>query len=377
LGVNDEEALIFWDVKPGSHVAEGTVIAHLETTKAVTELTANSSGYLHPLVVHGKPARFGQAIAILHERADVDQGELAALAGQVPSSESAPTGSPRWTTKARLLAEAKGIPMSAVKPAGDVIRESDVLAYLAKAPGGAPSTTSTGVEPAGRRRDLVDDVYPKHRPQRVLVIGGGYGAVQVLDAMHRQGSLRAVGVVDDKRDLAGSLLMGIPVVGTVDQAVSLFEQDAYDAAVISVSTSREFRRRIFNDFRARGIPFVNVVDPSATIHANASLGDGNVILAHCMIGACATIGDNNFLSAYVSLEHHSELGSHCTFGPGVVTSALVKIGDAIKFGTGIFIEPSVTIGDEAVIGSGAILVAPVPARTIVRTRVTSSTEPLP
>ena len=357
-------------------MAETTVIAHLETTKTVAELPAGASGYVYLLAPHGKPARFGEAVALVHERSDLSDQEVAALVEPTAAEPSGP-GTPRWTTKARLLAEAKGVPIGAVQAAGDVVRESDVLAYLARAGSASPPASTRREAGALRGSDLVDDAYPQTRPQRVLVIGGGYGAVQVLDVLQRQTTLRAVGIVDDNPELAGALAMGVPILGTVGQAAALHAEGLFDAAIISVSTSREFRRRIFGELRQRGVRFVNVIDPSATIHANATIGQGNVILAHGMIGACAAMGDNNFLSAYVSLEHHSQLGSHCTFGPAVVTSALVRIGDGVKFGTGIFIEPKVTIGDESVIGSGAILVAPVPPRSLVRTHLTASVEPLP
>jgi sugar O-acyltransferase (sialic acid O-acetyltransferase NeuD family) len=342
----------------------------------VAELQAGANGYVYLLTPHGKPARFGETVALVHDRNDLSDLEISALVEPTSAKPSDP-GVPRWTAKARLLAEAKGIPLGSVQAAGDVVRESDVLAYLERAGSTSRPASTQRVPGALKGRDLVDDAYPQSRPQRVLVIGGGYGAVQVLDALQRQATLRAVGVVDDNPELAGALVMGVPILGTVGQAAALHDEGRFDAAVISVGTSREFRRRVFNDLRSRRVPFANVVDPSATIHANATLGQGNVILAHCMIGACASIGDNNFLSAHVSLDHHSQMGSHCTFGPAVVTSALVQIGDSVKFGTGIFIEPKVTIGDDCIIGSGAILVAPVPAMSLVRTRVTSSIEPLP
>ncbi len=342
----------------------------------MAELQAGASGFVYLLTAHAKPARFGETVALVHERGDLNDQEISALL--VPAAaRTSGEGTPRWTAKARLLAEAKGVPLGAVQAAGDVVRESDVVAYLERA-GSASRRTSTE-RGAGtlKGRDLVDDAYPQTRPQRVLVIGGGYGAVQVLDVIQRHPTLRAVGIVDDNPELAGAFVMGVPIVGTVGEAGALHDKGLFDAAIISVSTSREFRRRVFGELGERGVRFVNTIDPSATVHANANLGQGNVILAHCMIGACASLGDNNFLSAYVSLEHHSQLGSHCTFGPAVVTSALVRIGDSVKFGTGIFVEPKVTIGDDCVIGSGAILVAPVPPNSLVRTQVSSNIEPLP
>ena len=50
--------------------------------------------------------------------------------------------------------------------------------------------TSASITPANRirervDRDLVDDCYPRNRQQRLLIVGGGLGAVQVLDSLSR------------------------------------------------------------------------------------------------------------------------------------------------------------------------------------------------
>ena len=138
---------------------------------------------------------------------------------------------------------------------------------------------------------------------------------------------------------------------------------------ISVSTSIPFRERIFTAWQARGIPFANVIHPSAVVGMNVALGEGNVVMAFCHFGACATVGDNNFLSAYCSIEHHCVLGSHCSFGPAVVTSSRVQIGDGVRFGTGIAIEPGVAIGAGSIIASGLAITQNIPAQSLVKAKV--------
>ena len=49
----------------------------------------------------------------------------------------------------------------------------------------------------GGGSDLVDDSYPRNRQQRLLIIGGGLGAVQVLDSLCRIEHQRATAIVDD------------------------------------------------------------------------------------------------------------------------------------------------------------------------------------
>lgn len=190
---------------------------------------------------------------------------------------------------------------------------------------------------------------------RLLVIGAGRGADQIIDAVN---SFRGkpddvfpeiVGFMDDNRGRE-------PFWGAVNatEAAKRFPDD-FDAAVISVSTLIKFRSEQFYAFTVSGIPFANVIHPTAYISPTAEIGKGNVILAYCHIGSHAKVGNNNFVSAYCSIEHHSKVGSHNTFGPGVVTSSGIEIGDRCRFGTGIFMEPGVTIGDDCIVASGAVL----------------------
>jgi acetyltransferase-like isoleucine patch superfamily enzyme len=200
----------------------------------------------------------------------------------------------------------------------------------------------------------------------------------VIDAVAKAPRQLVVAVMDDNPSLHGSTINGVPIIGNVEieRAVEMLQGGAFDAAVISVSSSIPFRARIFEDWSARGIPFANVIHPSAVVGSNVAWGHGNVVLAFCHVGACATIGNDNFLSAYCSIEHHSVLHDHCSFGPGVVTSMGVRIADRVRFGTGIFIEPNLNIGTESVIGSGCTLWQHVSPRTVLKSRLNYVERPL-
>jgi sugar O-acyltransferase (sialic acid O-acetyltransferase NeuD family) len=357
LGVNDDTALLVnWTVKPGDRVAKGDVVGQIETTKAVYDIEAEGAGFFAPLAEPGARVAVGQVIYALTDSADA-KVDVAAIA--VPAAGLAMAGADakqvaRWTKKAELLAKEHGIDIAQV-PAIGVVREADVLMFVKS--GGRPA-------PAGG--DLVDGAYPANRPNRIMVIGGGRGAVQVLDILRRCRHQSAVGLLDDDRTNHGRTIMGVPIVGTLSEAATRAEKKEFDSLVIAFTNDLAARRRVFEEMKERGLPFTNVIDPSVQVHANVRLGEGNVIIANGRLGACASVGDNNFLSAYVNIEHHNTLGSHCTFGPGVMTSSRVDIGDGCRFGTGVFIEPGVRIGAGCIIASGAILASNVPEKHVVK-----------
>lgn len=415
-GPNDVTAtLVEWTKAAGDYVQRGEVIAVAETTKSVFEVEVPQPGYLYPCVESGQEVAVGAVIALLSASQAADETVRAWLAAQqtpIPSTKDGASATPAAgsdkpaTRKAELLAQRHRIDLAQVPAAGDRITEADVLAYVEARGEGRGAAPSSGARPSGRKggdketgrqgeeatgvdgapaasnrqvssistdqvRDLVDDRYPAARVQRLLIVGGGNGAVQIIDALARIPQQRAVAIMDDDAALHGKMVAGVPVVGAIDdaRAVEMLAAGEIDAAVISVSTSIPFRARTFSAWKALGIPFANVIHPSAVVGMNVAWGEGNVVMAFCHFGACATVGDNNFLSAYCSIEHHCILGSHCSFGPSVVTSSRVQIGDRVRFGTGIFIEPGVQIGADSVIASGLAIAQHIPPQSLLKAKV--------
>jgi acetyltransferase-like isoleucine patch superfamily enzyme len=205
--------------------------------------------------------------------------------------------------------------------------------------------------------------------RRILLIGGGLGATQVIDIFGQTSRDQAVAILDDSPDKWGSVVRDVPVVGGTDRLALLFAEGAYDAAVIAISTSVPARRRFREACADAGIPLANVIDRTAKIATGVVLGVGNIICAFCHLGTEVRVGDNNFFSAYNSFDHHSSIGSDCSTGPGCMSSALVRLGDGVRLGTGIFIEPGLELGDGVQVASGAVLVHSVPAHHAVKTRV--------
>lgn len=367
-GPNDTTAVLAeWSKPRGQWVHKGEIVAVAETTKSVFDIEAPAAGYLVDLVAAGMEAEVGQVIAVL---ASAESGEAEArawLAGQQVPTAASPVPAKAWTIKAQLLAQRHDVDISTVPASGDRITELDVQAFLAA----QPQTSSRPVPPTATLGDLVNDRFPANRIQRILIIGGGNGATQIVDALAKVPQQRTVAIMDDNRSIHGKQVAGVPVLGAIDvvRAVDMLAAGDFDAAVISISTSIPARTRIFEEWKTRGIPFANVIHPSSVVGMNVQWGEGNVVMALCHLGACATVGNNNFLSAYCSIEHHCILGNHCSFGPAVVTSSRVHIGDRVRFGTGIYIEPGITIGADSVVASGLAVWQNIPERSLLKARL--------
>lgn len=361
LGVNDTECkLVEWRVQNGSTVHAGQVVAIVETTKAVVDVEVTAEGLLFRVVDEGTRVPVGGSLGIVSggeiltdphaEVLRLEQEEHTALAAAVSSEVSI-------TKKAQALIAKHGLAEDDIRPLAKDgrISEETVQRYL-----------STRGELDFRRGFL--------ERERVGVVGGvsGGGALITIESVLSSGLQQPVAVFDQDPTFHGKSILGVPIVGDVNELLSWHTSNRLDAVVIAFNRNLSERARVFEDLAKRSVRFTNVIDRTVQLRYGVKVGVGNVILGATYIGACSTIGDNNFISANVHLEHGNQLGSHCGFGPGVFTSGNVTMGSRIRFATGVFVEPSVRIADDCVVASGSIITADVGAGTVVRARYQQS-----
>jgi sugar O-acyltransferase (sialic acid O-acetyltransferase NeuD family) len=357
--VNTESAVIVrWYVADRAEVATDEPLAEIETSKAILDVVAPHDGMLLRVCEEGDQLKVDEPLGYLFETLEtLERFERERPASPGPVEEHAG----RITTPARRRASELGLDIDEIAAGTDeLVTTKAVEDFAARTQIGATA-------------DLPDPLEARPGARRLVLIGAGLGATQVLDILAHDKDRQAVAIVDDDPGRFGQAVNGVPVVGGVDRALALFSESALDDAVIAISTSVPARTRLRERCEQAGLQLANVIDPSVRICSDVRIGSGNIVCAHCHFGVGTTVGDNNFISAFNSFDHHNELGSDISTGPGCMTSGLVKIADRCRLGTGIFVEPHVTIGAGAQIASGAVIVGPIPPEHAVKTRVVTTT----
>jgi acetyltransferase-like isoleucine patch superfamily enzyme len=362
--VNSETALVVaWHVDDRQAVSAGASLLDVETSKAALEIEAPMDGYLLQVASAGSTVSVGEPVGYLFE----DEAALAQFAAdrersaqQASAAVGEEPGAGRATAKAMERAAQLGVDIASIRAEG-LITVKDVEAAAGQA------------APARPPAELPPPLTGDPTTQRLLLIGAGLGATQVIDILAERPGQQAVAIVDDNAAFWGREIRGVPVVGGSQSIPTLHSANAVDAAVITISTSVEARARLRRACEAAGVPLANVIDPSSKVGTGVVMGSGNVICAFCQLGTETRLGDNNFISAYNSFEHHNVLGSDISTGPGCMTSGEVHIGDRVRLGAGIFVEPKLTLGDDVQVASGAIIVRSVPAGHAVKTKVVTTT----
>lgn len=321
-------------------VKKNDLLGEIESSKAILEILSPADGYVFTDRKTDEQINVGDIFCFVSESKFDPNNSLTTYVNKTSDD----IGSSRFSQKASELIEKHKLDAALFNDHPGIVSERDVLRIL------TPYLDYT-------KKEIVAIDSPQKRITRVGIIGGGAGALQVIDLMLSNGGYVPVAIFDDTAYKLGKSILGVPVLSNIDEEkiYECYNNNVFDQLIISISTSIDFREKVFNQFKAKNIPFATLIHRSVHVGFNVSIGEGNIVFPNCHIGTCTVIGDNNFITAMSSIEHSNVLGSHCTFGPGVMTSGNVVIGDRNKFGAGVFIEPYVNIGDNCKIASGIIL----------------------
>jgi acetyltransferase-like isoleucine patch superfamily enzyme len=351
--------IVAWHAPDRTWVSAGDLLVEVETSKAVFEETAAESGVLLQVASEGSEIPLDTPIGFLFP----DEASLAAFEAEQAiekTAEGQPERRYRATAKAQQLAEEHGISLAAINN-GRLITQKDVEAFIRQ---GLNPDYSQMPKPLSGRTGV----------ERVILIGGGTTASQIIAILREDPGKMAVACVDDNPSVWGQEVGGVPIVGGSDRLGELHTQQTFDSAILALGGNYiPARIKLREACERLSIPLANAIDQTAKLSADTRIGRGNVISAFCYFGPGTVMGDNNFISAFNSFDHHSVIGSDTCTGPGCIASGTVKIGSRVRLGTGIFIEPNLELGDNAQVASGAIIQRSVPAGHAVKTKVITTT----
>lgn len=124
------------------------------------------------------------------------------------------------------------------------------------------------------------------------------------------------------------------------------------------------RRRAVSTF-GPGATWATVVHPAAWVSPSATLAPGAVVLAGAVVNTGASVGAHAIVNSGAIVEHDVHVGDHVHVAPGVAVGGATRIGDDAIIGLGASVRDHVEIGAGSTIAMGAVVVADVPAGSVV------------
>lgn len=374
-----DEQLLCLEVlaQKGDFVAVNTVIAEMEGAKAIFEVLAGSEGFFYPLIEQGQHILVGKPIGVVTaenlSEEQIEQLKSNSNDNVIVRESNVSTQQNMSSAALKLFEKLDQYTKNRVINEfahSHFVREIDLINAVESLNNNKSQLSQKSI--AGWKLGLSET---KGLPS-IYFVGGGFGALQVLDIILEKHEYHLEGYFSDN---TSNILdeIGVPRIGNCSEKEysRLLGIQKGSVFAITVGMSPIFRFHQFEILNQLGAKLPNIIDSSVLIGRNLEIGMGNVIMANVHIGADVRIVNSNFISSNSTVEHHNVLGSGNCFGPQIATSGNVKIGDMCRFGAAIVVEPKIEIGSDVTIASNMTITADIKSQTIVKATGNSRVTP--
>ncbi|MCT8140345.1 NeuD/PglB/VioB family sugar acetyltransferase [Anaerobacillus sp. CMMVII] len=202
--------------------------------------------------------------------------------------------------------------------------------------------------------NTIESWYDQTLPgEKIIVIGSGSLGKLTVDCIlgNRDFSPNNIAILDDDLNTHGKKLLGVPVVGTVDQAQILSNIKGI-SFVIAIANNK-IRKKIANDYP--DLNFRSIISNKATISQFSNIGKGSIVLPGVVVDPDACIKEHVIVNKASTIAHDVILQDFSQVSPGVNFGGFVVLGECSFIGLGASVLPSIKIAKNVVIGAGAVV----------------------
>lgn len=185
--------------------------------------------------------------------------------------------------------------------------------------------------------------------EKLLIFGAGGHAKSVISVALAQGGWDIIGAVADDYPVDISDVLGVPVLGGRETLVNI-RNDGVRFAFVAIGDDQA-REEISQLLVQHNYQLANIIHPTAQVMANASLADGILLHAYCLIGAETDIGQGCIIQPHVSVGHESKLGAYVQLCPGARVGGQTVMGNFCFLGPNAVIYPQISLGECVAVGA--------------------------
>jgi len=138
------------------------------------------------------------------------------------------------------------------------------------------------------------------RARRVLVLGAGQAAESLIKDLRRSGDYEPVGLLDDSPHLRGAKLHGCPILGSLDEVVSVAKEVDAKLLVIAIPTlDAAGMQRVVGLCERTGLPFRTVPRLHDVLEGNTLPGQLKEVAIEDLLGRKPILPDWELLRAWL------------------------------------------------------------------------------
>lgn len=195
--------------------------------------------------------------------------------------------------------------------------------------------------------------------RKILLLGAGGHCLSVIDSLKSSYCYAEIGIIDKvhKGSSEKRMIMDVPVVGSDDDLLQLFESGFTDAFITVGSVGDPFlRKKLYQGIKEIGFHVPNIIDKTSVVSSYANLSEGIFVGKNAVINAKATIGSCVIINTSATIEHECSIGEFAHLAPGSILCGNVNIGDNTHIGAGSIVKQGLHIGSDTMIGMGSVVI---------------------
>lgn len=200
---------------------------------------------------------------------------------------------------------------------------------------------------------------------KLVIVGTGSASSEVIDFIERYDLFDIIAFSVNKDHLVEDHFHGVPVYPL--EQLDQFIDNANTKLFLAISWYQKMnslKRKMFEELKARGFSFANLISPSADILTD-EIGEGNWFCDHVYVSYGCKIGNNNTFRPYALLGHYSEVRCHTIIGAKTNIAGHATIGNQVYIGIGATIFNKINVGEKCLIGGAAVVKRHLPDCSLV------------
>jgi sugar O-acyltransferase (sialic acid O-acetyltransferase NeuD family) len=195
-----------------------------------------------------------------------------------------------------------------------------------------------------------------------VVIWGCGGHGREVSLLCEQAGVRVRGFLDERPEMKGQLIDGVPVLGALDDVRAIRDH----VSIVCSGVGDPVLKRRFSEMTAAGGFRLSapIVHPSVHPSSRVSIGPGTVVCAGVVMTVNVCLGRHVIVNVHATISHDASIGDFATLAPGVNVCGGVAVGEGAYLGVGCSVRERSRIGAWSVIGGGAFVRTDVPERVL-------------
>lgn len=188
----------------------------------------------------------------------------------------------------------------------------------------------------------------------LMIIGGGGHTISCMDVIKSTGLYNVIGIIDTPEQV-GSNVLGVPVIGTDQDILSLANKtDLFFIGIGQIGTNKR-RNELFHFLERHHLPIATIISPHAIVSDTATVQTGTIVMHHAIVNAATNIGKNCIINSKALVEHNCQIGDHCHISTGAIINGHVKVDDNGFIGSHSTINLGVAISKDISIASHSLV----------------------